>query len=209
MKYALIAPDGHRIVQTGEVPEGMIELQGGDLLALPAPEEVGDATHYWDGAALQPYPPKPAPWMQFDFTAQEWQDLRSPAEVAAQLDTARLAAVARINALTGMVRRRFVTDIPGQEALYLMKEAEARAWLAATAPDPAQFPLITAEVGITAPDADQVAQVYVNLAAIWLQTAASLETARLGHILAAETAATPDAADAAAQAFAALIATFS
>lgn len=174
-----------------------------------APDGVRDDSHYWDGAALQPHPPKPAPWLSFDFALKEWQDRRRPEEMAAQLVAARLAAVGQINALAGGVRRRFVTDIPGQEALYLMKEAEARAWLMAATPAPADYPLIAAEIGITAPDADQVAQVYLNLAAIWLQAAARLETARLGHILAAETAGTPDAAATAAQAFAALIATFS
>lgn len=122
-----------------------------------------------------------------------------------ELVNRRLAAVARINTAAGAVRRLYVTDIPGQEALYLLKEAEARGWLAEVVPDPADYPLIAAEIGITAPTGDEVAQVYLNLAAIYVQAAAQLEHARLGHIAMAETTTTPDAADAAADAFEALL----
>lgn len=123
----------------------------------------------------------------------------------AALASSRLAAVARINTAAGTVRRRYVTDIPGQEALYLLKEAEARAWLAEAEPDPVQYPLIAAEIGITAPTGDEVAQVYLNLGALYVTAAAQLETARLGHIAIAETAPTPEAAGAAADAFELLI----
>lgn len=122
-----------------------------------------------------------------------------------ELVNRRLAAVARINTAAGAIRRLYVTDIPGQEALYLMKEAEARAWLAEAEPDPANHPLIAAEIGITAPTGDEVAQVYLNLAAIYVQAAAQLEHVRLGHIAMAEGAPTPEAADAAADAFVALM----
>jgi len=123
----------------------------------------------------------------------------------AALLSGRLAAVARINTAAGLIRRLYVTDIPGQEALYLLKEAEARAWLAEAEPDPAQYPLIAAEIGITAPSGDEVAQVYLNLGALYVQAAAQLETARLGHIAIAETAPTPEAAEGAADAFDLLI----
>lgn len=123
-----------------------------------------------------------------------------------ELANSRLAAVARINVAAGAVRRLYVTDIPGQEALYLIKEAEARGWLAEVEPDPADYPLIAAEIGITAPTGDEVAQVYLNLGALYVQAAAQLETARLGHIAMAETATTPEDADAVADAFEALIA---
>ena len=121
------------------------------------------------------------------------------------LTNARLEAVARINAAAGAVRRLYVTDIPGQEALYLMKETEARAWLAEGEPNPADYPLIAAEIGITAPTGDEVAQVYLNLAALYVQAAAQLEHARLSHIAMAETAPTPEEATAVADAFEALM----
>ena len=149
-------------------------------------------------------PPRPGPWAVWQDGA--WTDPRTPADLEAELMAARVAAVAAINAAAGPIRRLYVTDIPGQEALYLMKEAEARAWVASADPDPMQFPLISAEVGITAPSADEVAQVYLNLAGIYTAAAAQLETVRLGHIAQAEAAPTPGAAAAVADAFRALFA---
>lgn len=105
---------------------------------------------------------------------------------AQTLAAARVEAIAQINAKASIVRRRFVTDIPGQEALYLLKEQEARDWIAEVERD---FPLIMAEVGLTGDTPDQVAQVYLNLGAIYLQAAAVLEQARLGQIAAVEVAA--------------------
>lgn len=146
--------------------------------------ELGDLTGWrvMDGALVRP---------------DGWADVA--------LTNARLEAVARINAAAGAVRRLYVTDIPGQEALYLLKEAEARAWLADPVPDPADYPLIVAEIGITGSTAYEVAQVYLNLGALYVQAAAQLEAARLGHIAMAETASTPEAAEAAADAFELLI----
>lgn len=65
-------------------------------------------------------------------------------------------------------------------------------------------PLISAEIGITAPTGDEVAQIYLNLAGLYV-AAARLETARLGHIALAEAAPDTTSAAAAAQAFAALL----
>ncbi|WP_411838565.1 hypothetical protein [Paracoccus sp. ME4] len=173
-----------------EVPPGtdpnILYLKDGDLKFIP-PRPQG---HHW----------------HFDRVSEAWIDPRTPADLEAELVGARLAAIAAINAAAGQIRRLYVTDIPGQEALYLMKEAEARAWVASADPDPMQFPLISAEVGITATTADEVAQVYLNLAGIYTAAAAQLETVRLGHIALAEVAPTVEAAEAAAQAFRDLVA---
>lgn len=124
---------------------------------------------------------------------------------AQTLAAARVEAIAQINAKASIVRRRFVTDIPGQEALYLLKEQEARDWIAEVERD---FPLIMAEVGITGETPDQVAQVYLNLGAIFLQAAAALEQARLGKIAAIEAADSVETIDQAVAEFVALIASF-
>jgi len=110
------------------------------------------------------------------------------AALAALLQTARLAAIGRVNAKAGELRRTFITSIPGQEMLYMAKEAEARAWVAATAPDLADYPLMSAEVGLTAPDAAQLAQLWLNLGAQWRQVAGQIEAARLGAVYAIESA---------------------
>nr|RDS95568.1 hypothetical protein DWF04_06045 [Cereibacter sphaeroides f. sp. denitrificans] len=119
-------------------------------------------------------------------------DPRTQADLAAELEQARRAGIECINRAADAVRRRYVTAITGQDMLYLRKEAEARNYIAAVDPDLDDYPLIAAEVGITAPTAWQVAQVYLGLSAIWISLAAPLETARLGAIATIETA--PDLA---------------
>ncbi|MFN3952806.1 MAG: hypothetical protein ACK4LQ_00020 [Pararhodobacter sp.] len=96
----------------------------------------------------------------------------------------RSAAIAEVNRLIGAVRAQYITPIPGQEMLYLAKRAEAAAFLAL---DPAPetldaFPLIAAEIGITAPSAAELAQIWLNLGALWEGIAAQLEALRLGAI---------------------------
>ncbi|WP_277022283.1 hypothetical protein [Paracoccus hibiscisoli] len=183
----------------GSTPEGCTTTGlGDDEYPVPMAEYLGadDLFH--------PLPPRPGPWARWQ--SGEWIDPRTPADIEAELVAARLRSVAAINAASGPIRRLYVTDIPGQEALYLMKEAEARAWVASANPDATHFPLIAAEVGITAPTAGEVAQVYLNLAGIYTAAAAQLETVRLGHIAQAEAAPTPEAAAAVSDAFRALFA---
>lgn len=130
------------------------------------------------------------------------------AAAAGHLARAKADAIARVNAAAGTLRGRYITIIPGQEMIYLAKEAEARAYLAET-PEPATldaYPLIAAEVGITAPTPYTLAQTWANMAAIWRGIAAQIETARLGAVAQIEAApnagAAYDIADAAAAAFA-------
>lgn len=205
--FAVIEEATGRIVQTGVCPALDIYMQGGPgTPAIACDPDVAEATHYFDGENFALFPlPSPGPWAVFDRLAGIWTDPRTPARVVDDLAAARVVAVARINAVSAMVRRRYVTDIPGQEALYLMKEAEARAWISATSPDIADYPLIAAEIGITGQDASQVAQVYINLAQIYVTAAAQLETARLGHVAQAEVAVSEAAAEAVADAFAQII----
>ncbi len=109
----------------------------------------------------------------------------------------RAEATATANRMAGAARGQFITDIPGQQMIYQAKEAEARAYAADPDPDLSAYPLIAAEVGITAPDAWGVAQVWLNMAALWTATAAALEAARLtatAAIAEAGTMATIDAA---------------
>lgn len=142
--YALIDPATGTIVQTGSGPDAVhLQLQEAvtGLLATEITDEaVSDASRYWTGQAFAPYPPRPGNWAVFDRAAGQWTDPRTPAEVEAAIAAARLSAVAAINAAAAEVRRRYVTDIPGQDALYLLKEAEARAWVASADSDPAQHP---------------------------------------------------------------------
>lgn len=108
---------------------------------------------------------------------------RDQAAIAAmqanRLDRAQADAQARLIEVMAAARMAFVTPLPGQDMVYLAKETEARAWVAAETPDLADYPLLSAEVGVTAPDADQLAQLWLNMAALWRTTAAELEGLRL------------------------------
>jgi hypothetical protein len=113
--------------------------------------------------------------------------------VLVSLAAQQASAIASINAAAAVIRGRLVTDLPGQEMLYLRKEAEARAFLSdpAEEPDLSLYPFLAAEIGATAPSADQVAQVYLNMAALWTVIGAALEALRLGAIAAIEVAEEP------------------
>ena len=102
----------------------------------------------------------------------------------------RTAAIAEVNQMIGALRAQYITPIPGQEMLYLAKRAEAAAFLTL---DPAPetldaFPLLAAEIGITAPSAAELAQIWLNLGALWEGVAAQLEALRLSAIKAIEEA---------------------
>lgn len=105
---------------------------------------------------------------------------------------AKVAARAQLAAMMAAARTALITDLPGQDMIYMAKEAEARSWIAAAAPALAEHPMIAAEIGITAPDADSLAQLWLNLGALWRGAAAQLEALRMSTNAAIEAAATVD-----------------
>jgi len=105
------------------------------------------------------------------------------AREAAVLAQARAEATARINARTDAFRRRYYTAIAGQDALYLEKRAEALAYIreAEQSGEPAtleDYPLIQNEVGVTAPTAWQLAQIWLHLSAAFRSIGAATERPR-------------------------------
>ena len=115
------------------------------------------------------------------------------AVVRADLGPVRRRAITRINDLAGDLRRTFITDLPGQEMLYLRKEAEAVSYVALN-PEPSDltdYPLMASEVGpgLTAPTAYQLAQIWLYMSAQWKVAAGQIETARLRAVYAVEAAA--------------------
>ncbi len=139
------------------------------------------------------------PYTAFDLPRLQWRDgiweerpkdqpfALAPEEVAAeqaamaaaQLARAKAQAVERINRRVGDLRRRIFTDIPGQDAIYLEKRAEAVRYVAADAPkDLTDFPLLAGEVGITAPDAWQLAQLWLHLSDAFRAMGAATEHLR-------------------------------
>lgn len=116
--------------------------------------------------------------------------MRIEIDGVARLAAEKRAAVAQVNGMADQVRRMFITPIIGQEMVYLEKEAEARRYLNELEPDLSDYPFISAEVGVSAITAQQVAQLYLNLGAQWRVVGSMLENVRLGSIAAIEAATT-------------------
>ncbi len=105
--------------------------------------------------------------------------LTAEGRYARRLALEKTRARAEVAAALAAARTALITDLPGQSMIYLAKEAEARAWLADPAPDMADYPMLSAEIGLTAPDAQALAQIWLNMATLWRQAAATLEARRL------------------------------
>lgn len=99
--------------------------------------------------------------------------------------TSRATAIHEVNERMGEVRQKFITNIAGQDMIYGTKEKEAERFLTAD-PDPTTetgweqiYPFIAGEVGVTAPTAFEVAQIYANMAAQWKTLGSQLESLRV------------------------------
>jgi hypothetical protein len=95
-------------------------------------------------------------------------------------------------------RLKYITAGAGQAMTYAQKAEEARLCLDAAGPDPEDYPLLAAEIGITASTLVGVAQVVATANAQWLQIGAAIEAARLSAKKAISEAETVEEAQAAA-----------
>jgi len=116
---------------------------------------------------------------------------------AERLETKRRDALRIMRSRIIAAREVYITDLPGQELIYNAKEIEAKAWIADPSPDPADYPMLSAEVGITEPTADDLATLWVTNAAKWRALAAQLEAARMTANIAISAATTQAEIDAA------------
>lgn len=112
-------------------------------------------------------------------------------------DDLRSAFIERIQSARGEIRKLFITQLPGQDLVYMNKERQALAFLADPEADSMQYRAIHREVGITAPTAYEVAQVYLNKADLLDQASGVIEEATLGAIAIVEVAETVAEAEAA------------
>ncbi len=88
-------------------------------------------------------------------------------------------ALASVRDYISSARQNYITDLPGQDAIYQAKENEAVAYLAETNPVLTDYPLLNAETGITAATATELANLWLTLAQQWRSVAAQLEAARM------------------------------
>jgi hypothetical protein len=116
------------------------------------------------------------------------------------LDTVAIdsALHARIDRAAGEVRCRFITDVAGQQLTYDRKEREARAWLAAEAPEIADYPFIAAEAAATGVEPGAAAAEIVAAADAWAGIGSAIEGLRIGAKRAVTAASTREAKEAAA-----------
>lgn len=152
------------------------------------------STFYVGPSGVTPYPPRPADHMTFDYASEQWVDARGPED----MPLARMRAMSRLTSYVARKRTEIITDLPGQDMIYLRKEEEGRRYLdLPEEPETLeQFPLIAAEVGVTAPTAYQVAMIWVQLGSMWVSIAALLEGLRMTFSAQIQSASTPTEIDA-------------
>lgn len=191
------------IVITEKAESGAIFLSGGawggsvapgaDLAALQAegslPEmdpAVVDEIEAWWAEEVAPGQTR----------AQRWAE--ETAEPEPPLEEVKADALHRIDEQAERERLHHITPGAGQMGVYLAKEAAARACLADGDPDPEDYPLLAATIGIerhpvtgdVAQNVTEVATIVLLVAGGWLQIAAAIEAVRLGAKAAIADAAT-------------------
>jgi hypothetical protein len=169
------------VIHDGAIPDDAIEITAEEHAALINGQSEG--ARIVPGRDGQP--------------VLEWP---APPTAAEALDAARTRASRAVEQAVAAIRRAFITDLPAQEMIYLAKEAEARAFLAASAPVLADYPFLSAEAGITAATPTALATLWLALAAQWRTVAARIEAARMTATAALAAATTPAEAEGAVEA---------
>lgn len=118
-------------------------------------------------------------------------------ETVDELAAAKAAAIVDVDAQAEAARLLFVTAGAAQALVYESKRHEALAMVGVADPRPADFPFLSAEVGITAPTLIEVGAAVRATAAQWAGVAAVIEHLRLSAKAAIATAPTAAAARAA------------
>lgn len=98
---------------------------------------------------------------------------------ARSIETIRAMACLRIDADAERQRLKYITPGHGQAMVYSEKAAEAVRFAADTSPTLGNYPLLMAEVGLTADTIEDVVQTILNRRNLWLWIAAKIERARL------------------------------
>lgn len=92
----------------------------------------------------------------------------------------KAAAKTQIDEAAELARLKYITPGSGQAMTYQQKAAEAAACIVDEDPQPERYPLLAAEVGITASTLAGVALVVSQANAQWAVIGAAIEAARLG-----------------------------
>ena len=109
---------------------------------------------------------------------------------------ARSQAIVAVNRAAGTCRAKYITVTPGQEMTYAEKEREALAYLAASSPVPADYPMLLAEATATGVTLPELAAEVVQVAEDWRFIGSEIEGIRRGAIVAVQQAKTTAEVDA-------------
>lgn len=118
-----------------------------------------------------------------------------PEPPSVDLAVVKAGLKSEIDAAAERERLRYITPGAGQAMTYQAKVEEARRFVASGGP-PSDFPMLTAEIGITAIDLAGVAAVVLAAYQHWLTIGGAIEAARLAAKAAIEAAETPGDAQA-------------
>lgn len=124
-----------------------------------------------------------------------------PPALAIDLDVLKADLKAAIDAGAERERLRYITGGAGQAMTYARKVEEAKAVQAADEPDPADYPMLAASIGIDGEDIETVAATVLAMDAAWAQIGAAIEAARLTAKRLIDEAETVEAAQAVAPAW--------
>ena len=113
---------------------------------------------------------------------RQWQNVAGTWLEVLTLDQAKNFALSDIDTAAGSARLRYITDVPGQQAVYMEKLAQSQAFLAA--PSGKVPPYVQAEATAMATDTTTAANYILQTAAAWNnQLSPAIEQARrLGKI---------------------------
>lgn len=160
----MTTPGGGRVaVQSCEAVVVHAVDAAGIYLGLLPPDQAPAAAHH---------PPPAGAWWRWQAGAWCW---------CPPLAVRVAEALAQIDAAAGQARLAYITDVPGQQGTYLLKEQQASAYLAALATDAdaAVPPFVAAEAEALATTPALAAQGIVATAALWAdQLAPAIECER-------------------------------
>ena len=95
------------------------------------------------------------------------------------INTLRLTLTTQVDAQAETTRLLWITPGSGQALTYEQKRAEAERMAGDPAPEPEAYPMLAAEVGITAATLSAVGALVRARAAAWTAIAAQIESLRL------------------------------
>jgi len=113
---------------------------------------------------------------------------RSRTSIESELISLKNEVYSYIDETIGTIRLKFITDLPGQDSVYRMQEEEAIAYLKDEANkgendpelDPSNYVAIYHQIGLVAPTAYEIAQLWVNKANLTRSEGAKIEALRQG-----------------------------